>query len=142
MSSPHYLPHSFMSASEKCCLASEPYALRTVQCWHTALCTVVAVQHSDYRSDMHTAEHLQHTNNFTVTTGADIDRRPTGDLPHSTQFPVLTAVPQFSCTGIDSLLQRARFTETTLRTDFTPLPELMHRLRTDKRSNEKQESQK
>jgi hypothetical protein len=39
---------------------------------------------------------------FTVTTGADTDRRPT-DQPHSTQFPVLTAVAQFDCTGTDSL---------------------------------------
>ena len=86
----------------------EPYILRTVQCCHTAQRTAVAVQHSDYSSDMHIAEHLQHTN--TVRTGADIDRRSTVDPPHSTQFPVLTAVAQFDCTGTDSLLQRARFT--------------------------------
>ena len=72
--------------------------------------TVVAVENSDYNSDMHTAEHLQHTITFTVTTGADIDWRLTGDPPHSIQFPVLTAVPQFGCTGTDTLLQRARFT--------------------------------
>ena len=35
---------------------------------------------------------------------------PTGDPPHGTQFPVLTAVPQFGCSGTGSLLQRARFT--------------------------------
>jgi len=81
-----------------------------VQCCHIALRIAVAVQHSDYSSDMHTAEHLQHTDTFTVTTGADIDWRLTGDRPHSTQFPVLTAVPHFGCTGTDSLLQRARFT--------------------------------
>ena len=71
----------FMSASAKCRLASEPHALPTVQCCHTALRNVVA----DYSSDMHTAQHLQHTNTFTVATGADIERRPTGDPP---QYPV------------------------------------------------------
>ena len=76
----------------------------------TALRTAVTVQHSDYSSDMHTAEHLQHTDSFTVTTGADIEWRPTVDPLYSTQFPVLTAVAQFGCTGTDSLLQRARFT--------------------------------
>jgi len=82
--------------------------LKDVQC----LQTVVAFQHSDsdYSSDMYTVEHLQHTDTFTVTTGADIDWRLTGDPPHSIQFPVLTAVPQFGCTGTDTLLQRARFT--------------------------------
>ena len=109
VSRPHYLPHSFMSASANCCLASEPNALPTVRCCHIALRTVT-VQHSNYSSDMHTAEHLPHTNTFTVTTGADIDRRPTGDLQHSNQFPVLTTVPQFGCTGTDSLLHRAQFT--------------------------------
>jgi len=84
----------FMSASAKCRLASEPHALPTVQCCHTALRNVVA----DYSSDMHTAQHLQHTNTFTVATGADIERRPTGDPPHSTRFLFLTAV-QFGCTG-------------------------------------------
>jgi hypothetical protein len=106
-----------MSTSANCCLASEPYALRTVQQCHFDLCTVVAVQHSDRSSDTPTAEHMKHTNTFTITNGADIDRRPTGDPPHSTQFPVLTAVPQFGCTGTDSLLQRARFTDTALRKD-------------------------
>jgi len=81
-----------MSASAKCCLATEPYVLRTEQCCYIALRTAVTVQHSDHSSDMHTAEHLQHTNSFTVTTGADIERRPTGAQPHSTPFPVLTAV--------------------------------------------------
>ena len=88
-----------MSASAKCCLAREPYERRTVQCCDTALRTAVTVQHSDYSSDMHTAEHLQHTDSFTVTTGADIERRPTVDPLYSTQFPVLTAVAQFDCTG-------------------------------------------
>jgi len=57
---------------------------------YTALRTVVAVQHSDseYSNDI-----------FTVTTGDDIGRRPTGDPQHSTQFPILTAVPQYGCTG-------------------------------------------
>ena len=59
----------FMSASANCRLATEPYVLRTVQCCHIALRTGVTVQHSDYSSDMHTAEHLQHTDTFTVTTG-------------------------------------------------------------------------
>jgi len=87
--------------------------LKEVQC----LQTVVAFQHSDsdYSSDMHTAEHLQHTDSFTVANVADIDRRPTGDPPHSTQLPVLTAVAQFGCTGTDSLLQRERFTDTVLQ---------------------------
>ena len=60
---------------------------------------------------MHTAEHPQHTDTFTftVTTAAGTDRRPTVAPPHNTQFPVLPAVPQFGCTGTDSLLQRARF---------------------------------
>jgi hypothetical protein len=84
------LPAGFLSASEKCCLASETYALRTVV-------TVPNIQ-TNHSNNMHTAKHLQHTNTFTVTTRPDID--------HSTQFPVLTAVPQFDCTGTDSLLQR------------------------------------
>jgi len=59
---------------------------------------------------MHTTEHLQHTNTLTVTNEADIDRRPTADQPHSTQIPVLIAVPQLDCTGTDTLLQRPQFT--------------------------------
>ena len=107
---PGHITCRFMSASANCCLASELYALRTVQCCHIALRIVVTVKRSDsdYSSDMHTAGHLQHT--FTVTTGAGIERRPTGDPPHSTQFLVLTAEPQFGCTGTHSLLQTARFT--------------------------------
>ena len=68
---------------------------------HIALRTVVAVQQSDsdYSNDT-----------FTVTNGAYINRWPTGDLQHSTQFPIRTAVLQYSCTGTDSLLQRAWFT--------------------------------
>jgi len=94
-----------------CCLASETNALRTVQCCHIALRTVVVVQHLAYSSNMHTAEHLKHTDTFTVTTGADTDRRPTGDRHTApSSLPVLSAVPQFSCSGTDSLLQRARFT--------------------------------
>lgn len=103
VSRPHYLPVYV----RQCKMLP---GKRTVQCCHIALRTVVAVQHSDYSSDRHTAEHLQHTNTFTVTTGPYIDRRPTADQPHSTQFPVLTAVAQFDCTGKDSLLQRVRFT--------------------------------
>jgi hypothetical protein len=99
----------FTSASAKYRLASEPYALRMVQCCHIALSTVV-VQHSEYSNDTHTTEHLQHTNTFTVTTGADIKRRPTADPPHSIQCPVLTAVTQFDCMGTDRLLQRVQFT--------------------------------
>ena len=86
-----------MSAYANSRLASEPNALPTVQCCHIALRTVVAVQHSD-------SEYSNDT--FTVTTGDDIGRRPTGDPQHSTQFPILTAVPQYR----DSLLQSARFT--------------------------------
>jgi len=88
-----------MSASANCRLASERNTLPTVQCCHIALRTAVAVQHSDYSSDMHTAEHLQNTDTFTVTTGDDIDQQPTGEPPHSTQFPVLTTVPQFGHMG-------------------------------------------
>jgi len=47
---------------------------------------------------------LNTCNTFTFTNGADIDRRPTADQPHSTQFPVLTAVTQFECTGTDILV--------------------------------------
>ena len=72
-----------------------------MHCCHIALRTVVAVQQSD-------SEYSNDT--FTVTTGDDINRRPTGDPQHSTQFPILTAVPQYGCTGTDSLLQRAQFT--------------------------------
>ena len=89
-----------MSANANCRQASEPNALPNVQCCHIALPTVVTVQHSD-------SEYSNIT--FTVTTGDDIGRRPTGDPQHSIQFPILTAVPQYGCTGTDTLLQSARF---------------------------------
>jgi len=83
---------------------------------HIALRTAVTVQHSDYSSDMHTTEHLQHTDTFTVTTGADIDRRSTVDPPHSTQFPVLTAVAQFDCTEQTAYCKgRGSLSDTALR---------------------------
>jgi hypothetical protein len=56
--SPGHTTCPFKSANAKCSLASEPYALRTVQCCHIALRTAVAVQHSDYKSDKHTAERI------------------------------------------------------------------------------------
>lgn len=75
----------FMSASAKCCLATEPYALRTVQGCHTALRTVVAVQYRDYKSDKHTAEHMQHTPSQPglILTG---DQLPFSHTPPSSMF--------------------------------------------------------
>ena len=93
VSRPHYLPVYV----RVCKLLSGKRTERT----HIALRTVVAVQHSD-------SEYSNNT--FTITTGDDIGRRPTGKPQHSIQFPILTAVPQFGCTGTDSLLQSARFT--------------------------------
>ena len=118
VSRPHYLPHSFVTASAYSCLASELNALRTVR--NTVTLHRVLWSQFNIQTTAATCTPLNTCNTLTPSPSQlelifagdqlAIHRRPTGDPPHRTQFPVLTAAPQFGCTGTDSLLQRARFT--------------------------------
>jgi hypothetical protein len=94
----------FMSASAKCCLATEP-----ANCAGLSHCTAYCCRSSISRlqeRQTHRRTHATHT----FTTGADIDRRPTAVQPHTTQFHVLIAVEQSDCIATHILLQSVRFT--------------------------------
>ena len=76
VSRPHYLPVYV----RQCKMLT---GKRTVQCCHIALRTAVAVQHSDYSSDRHTDEHLQHLHRHNWAL-----HRPETNCRSATQHPV------------------------------------------------------